>query len=156
MKKFALAFAAIATLALSPAQAQRRPGPPPQRDEVIRLGSTKLGPIADSDTIRVNSCRGDDRARVDSIRIRGIRNDANLNSVAVNYANGAQDRITFRGVLRQGQTTQWIDLRGRGRCITNIRVNGSARSLLKPAQIDILGLNRWRSQLDLQDRREEM
>ena len=185
MKKFALALIAVASVTATaafaapetfaprrptprpqprpaprpqPAPAPRpvpRPMPPPQRDQVVKLGSTRLGPFKDSALIQVNSCAATEAMRIDSIKVRAVAHTATINQIAVLFGNGNTEFINGPIVLREGHESNWVDLRGRGRCVRAIRVFGSATHIIHQAQIDIFGWSRVRSALDLQDRREE-
>jgi hypothetical protein len=122
--------------------------------EPVLLATTKLSPLIDADTLRINSCRADEAIRVSAIKVRAAKHTANLQSLEVQYGNLNNDLINIRQTLAPGQSTGWIDLEGRGRCVLSIRVVGSSGSiLLKKAVIEVYGMRRER---DMRDRREEL
>jgi Protein of unknown function (DUF2541) len=154
--KLGVAVAALATVLATSAHAQRGPGRGPGRDQVVLLGSVKLSPVADSDTIRVNSCSDSDVQRVAAIRIRAAKHSSNLQQIELTYANSNRDIVDIRGTLRAGDSTQWIDLSGRARCVRSIRVIGSSASIgFKKSVVEIYGVKRDRTDRDRDDRRDD-
>lgn len=157
MKKFALALIAMATLGSTSALAERvdRPGRPgPGRpNEVIGLGSVRLGALTRSRVIQINSCAGADPTRIDAIYLHAAVRSANLRSLAVQFGNGQVGTLNLGYVLPEGRRTQWIDLggAGRGRCVRAIQIVGSSAAIIKHAEIDIYGLRSWDSLPTLQD-----
>jgi len=83
------------------------PGPGPQ---VELLGTQKIGFAVDRDVLRVGRSEG----RFSRIALRALDNDIDILSMKIFYGRGGPpDDIQFRGLLRAGQRTQPIDLRGR-------------------------------------------
>ena len=70
----------------------------------------------DRDTIRVG--RSDGRYR--AIRLTARGSDIEVVRVAVVYANGNPDELDVRRVIRRGDRTGALDLRGRDRAIQRI------------------------------------
>jgi hypothetical protein len=83
------------------------PGPGPQ---VELLGSQKIGFAVDRDVLRVGRREG----RFSRIALRALDNDIEILDMKVFYGRGGPpDDIQFRRVLRVGQRSEAIDLRGR-------------------------------------------
>lgn len=147
-----VALASVLATGLPAAQAQRGPG----GEEVVLLGSTRLSPLADSDRIRINSCADSDVQRISAIRIRAAKHTSNIQQVQLTYANLNTDLIDLRYQIRPGDSTPWIDVAGRARCVREIRVIGSSGSLgLKKSTIEIYGMKRDRDGRDRDDRRDD-
>ena len=83
------------------------PGPGPQ---VELLGTQKIGFAVDRDVLRVGRREG----RFSRIALRALDNDIDIMSMKIFYGgrSGPPDDVQFRGLLRAGQRTQPIDLRG--------------------------------------------
>jgi hypothetical protein len=90
-----------------------RRGPPPgpgPGPEVELLGSQRIGFSVDRDVLRVGRREG----RFSRIALRALDNDIEILDMKVFYGRGGPpDDIQFRRVLRAGQRTEAIDLRGR-------------------------------------------
>lgn len=163
--KLGLAVAALASVFAMSAEAQRGPGGPGRgpgggpgrdREEVVLLGTTRLSPLADADRIRINSCAGDDVQRVAAIRIRAAKHTSNIEQIRLTYANLNTDYVDVRTTVRPGDSTGWIDVAGRARCVREIQVIGSSGSLgLKKSTIEIYGIKRERDDRDRDDRRDD-
>jgi hypothetical protein len=70
----------------------------------------------DRDTIRVGRSEGRYRA----IRLTARGSDIEMVRLAVVYANGSPDELDVRRVIRRGDRTGALDLRGRNRAIRRI------------------------------------
>jgi hypothetical protein len=94
------------------------PGPGYGRDWT-ELGCQRVSLFGvDRDTIRVGRREG----RFKSIRLRVHGADINIVDLTVVYANGAPDHIPVRAVIRQGDRTRPLDLRGWERFIDRIEL----------------------------------
>ena len=108
-----LALVAVLALAL-PAEAQRR-GPAVKWE---LLGTQKVGFHVDKDVINVG--RGEGRFTTLQLRVRG--NDIEMIDMVVIYANGEPDRIPIKRIIRQGGSSQPIDLKGAARAIQRVEL----------------------------------
>ncbi|HWV82031.1 MAG TPA: hypothetical protein VNZ50_11415 [Hyphomicrobiaceae bacterium] len=86
------------------------PGPPDAGPRVELLGSQKIGFSVDRDVLRVGRREG----RFSRIALRALDNDIEIMDMKIFYGgrSGRPDDVQFRGILRAGQRTQPIDLRG--------------------------------------------
>ena len=108
-----LSFKGQATLRVD-AEAVRRgpPGPGPgPGPKVELLGSQKIGFATDRDVLRVGRREG----RFSRVALRALDNDIEIMDMKIFYGGrkGPPDDVKFRGILRAGQRTQPIDLRGK-------------------------------------------
>jgi hypothetical protein len=120
----ALASAAVLTVALATdALAQRRDR---DRDEGrrgddkdwVELGCKKVSLRAERDTVEVGRKEG----RFSKIRLRAHRGDVEILDLKVVYGGGDPDDIQVRRVIRRGDITAPLDLRGRERRIETIHL----------------------------------
>jgi hypothetical protein len=91
--------------------ARRGGGPGPgQGPQVELLGTQKIGFSVDRDVLRVGRREG----RFSRIALRALDNDIEIMDMKIFYAGrgGPPDDVQFRRVLRAGQRTDPIDLRG--------------------------------------------
>lgn len=104
-----LNFKGQATLRID-AEAVRRgpPGPGPGGPRVELLGSQKIGFKVDRDVLRVGRKEG----RFRRIALRAIDNDIEILDLKIFYGRGPADDVQVRRVLRAGQRSDPIDLRG--------------------------------------------
>jgi hypothetical protein len=97
-------------------------GPPPivvDRGDWVELGCERVSLFQrDRDSIRVGRREG--RFRAIRLHVRGA--DVEILDLRVIYANGAPDDIRVRHVLRQGDRTRPLDLRGFGRSIDRVEM----------------------------------
>jgi hypothetical protein len=94
------------------------PGPGGGRDWV-ELGCQRVSLFGvDRDAIRVGRREG--RFKAIRLHVRGA--DINMLDLTVVYANGDPDRIPVRSIIRQGDRTRPLDLRGRQRSIDRIEM----------------------------------
>jgi hypothetical protein len=108
---------------------RRRPDAPPVADW-NELGCQQVALLGrDRDSIRVGRREGRFRA----LRLYAREADVELMSVRVVYDNGAADDITVQQLLRAGERTRPLDLRGRERVID--RVDLVYRTVLNPGAI---------------------
>jgi hypothetical protein len=93
-------------------------------DQWVQLGCQDVSFIGrDRDTIKVGRRDG----RFKAIRLAARGNDVEMLDLKVIYANGAPDDIHVRHLLRQGEHTQALDLKGRERAIDRIDMTYRAR-----------------------------
>ena len=87
------------------------PGPGPGGPRVELLGSQRIGFNVDRDVLRVGRKEG----RFSRIALRAIDNDIEVLDMKIYYGRGggAPDDIQVRRVLRAGERSEPIDLRGR-------------------------------------------
>jgi hypothetical protein len=101
-----------AGLVATDAQAQRR-----DRADWVELGCKQVSFLGvDRDTIHVGRREG----RFKAIRLLARGNDVEMIDLRVVYANGAPDDIPVRSLIRQGDRTRPLDLRGWERAIRQI------------------------------------
>jgi hypothetical protein len=136
-----LSFKGQATLRIDAESARRGPpgpgpGPGPQ---VELLGSQKVGFVADRDVLRVGRKEG----RFRKIALRAVGNDIEVLDLKVFYTNGAPDDIPVRRVLRAGQRSEPLDLKGAApRAIDRIEfVYRSRPSFKGQATLEVYGVN---------------
>ncbi len=110
-----------------PARVSSGPGPqlppigagPGPGAEWAELGCKRVSFLGvDRDTIRVGRSEG--RFKAIRLTVRGA--DIQLLDLTVVYANGAPDNLQVRSLLRQGDRTRALDLRGRERSIDRIEM----------------------------------
>jgi hypothetical protein len=112
--KFAgLALLTVALSAPAFAESRDRGG-----DGWERLGCEQVGNRADYDEIRVGRREG----RFSAIRLEAKGNSISVLDLKVIYANGAPDDISVRSEINEGDQTRPLDLRGRDRAISSIRI----------------------------------
>jgi hypothetical protein len=98
------------------AMAQRDRGR--DRDEWVELGCQQVGFRADRDTIRVGRREG----RFSAIRVLVRGNAVEMLDLKVVYASGDPDDIQVRSVIRPGDRTRPLDLRGWERAIDRVEM----------------------------------
>lgn len=137
-----LSFKGQATLRVD-AEAVRRgpPGPGPgPGPKVELLGSQKIGFATDRDVLRVGRREG----RFSRVALRALDNDIEIMDMKIFYGGrkGPPDDVKFRGILRAGQRTQPIDLRGKeARVIERIEFVYRARPNFRgAATLEIYGV----------------
>lgn len=117
------------------------PGPPPMASsgrDWVELGCQEVTLFGkDRDTIRVGRREG----RFKSIRLHVRGADVEMLDLRVIYSNGEPDDLRVRHMLRQGEFTRPMDLRGWERSID--RVEMTYRTAVNP--IDIVTKQRIRS-----------
>jgi hypothetical protein len=82
------------------------------------LGCQRVGFLVDRDAIRVGRREG--RFKAIRLHVRGA--DVNMLDLTVVYGNGAPDHIPVRSVIRQGDRTRPLDLRGWERVIDRVEM----------------------------------
>ncbi len=108
----------------------RRRGDVLPRGDWAELGCQQVALIGrDRDSIRVGRREGRFRA----LRLHAREADVELLSLRVVYENGAPDDISVQQILRAGQRTRPLDLRGRERAIE--RIDLVYRTALNPGAI---------------------
>jgi hypothetical protein len=103
-----LNFKGQATLRIDAQSARRGPPGPGPGPKVELLGSQKIGFKTDRDVLKVGRKEG----RFRRIALRAIDNDIEILDMKVFYGRGPADDIQVRRVLRAGQRSEPIDLRG--------------------------------------------
>jgi hypothetical protein len=95
-----------------------RPGPDPRPDgSWVELGCKQVSLFGrDRDSVQVGRREG--RFKAIRLHVRGA--DVEMLDLKVIYASGAPDDIQVRNVIRQGQHTRPLDLRGRERSIARV------------------------------------
>lgn len=84
------------------------PGPGTDGPRVELLGSQKIGFKVDRDVLRVGRKEG----RFRRIALRAVDNDIEVLDMKIFYGRGPADDVQVRRVLRAGQRSEPIDLRG--------------------------------------------
>ena len=108
----------------------RRPGPPPNIGNWENLGCQQVSLFGrDRDSVRVGRREG----RFKAIRLHVRDADVEILDLKVIYANGQPDDIQVRNLIRAGERTRPLDLRGWERAID--RVDLVYRTAHNPAQI---------------------
>jgi len=82
----------------------------------VELGCRQVSFNRDRDTIRVGRSEGRFRA----IRLTARGEDVEVMRLAVVYANGNPDELDVQRVIRRGDRTEPLDLKGRDRAIERI------------------------------------
>ncbi len=104
-----LNFKGQATLRVDAETARRGPpGPGPGGPRVELLGAQKIGFKVDRDVLRVGRKEG----RFRRIALRAVDNDIEILDMKIFYGRGPADDIQVRRVLRAGQQSEPIDLKG--------------------------------------------
>lgn len=85
-----------------------RRGPRPDEPRVELLGSQKIGFKVDRDVLRVGRKEG----RFRRIALRALDSDIEILDMKIFYGRGPADDVQVRRVLRAGQRSEPIDLRG--------------------------------------------
>jgi hypothetical protein len=88
------------------------------RRDWVELGCQRVGFFVDRDVIRVGRREG----RFKAIRLRANENWIEMLGLKVLYTNGEPDDLPVRSVVRPGEPTRPIDLRGRERSIDRIEM----------------------------------
>jgi hypothetical protein len=109
------------------------PGPPPSAGrDWVELGCQEVALFGkDRDAIHVGRREG----RFSAIRLHVRGADVEMRDLKVIYANGEPDDIPVRHLIRAGERTRPLDLRGRERAIA--RVEMVYKTALNPADIVI-------------------
>jgi Protein of unknown function (DUF2541) len=88
------------------------------------LGEARLGFRENNvEEINVDGCR----PGISQLQIRARRAPVDLNSLRVRFGNGDEERLGVPSSLAPRQSTGWIDLPGRTRCLRQIRLKGDTR-----------------------------
>lgn len=128
MKTLLLA-AAVGMMAL-PAEAL-------ELERVVLLGQTQLSRTGSSKVLRAPACRQGER--MNAIRIAVRNQPAYIDQVGVQFRNGNTQYFRVRQDFPGNSRTRWVDLRGKGHCITAVQVSGQSRNLLQKATVEIHG-----------------
>ncbi len=88
------------------------------RDDWVQLGCQQVGFRTDRDVVRVGRREG----RFSAIRLVVRDNAVEMLDLKVVYANGAPDDIPVRSVIRPGDRTRPLDLRGWERSIDRVEM----------------------------------
>ena len=89
----------------------------------VTLGCRDVNFALDRDVVNVGRRDG----RFNAIRLRVTGNDVRMLDLKVIYANGVPDNIPVRAVIRAGETSGPLDLRGRDRAIDRIQMIYASR-----------------------------
>jgi len=116
------------------------PGPPDSGPRVELLGTQKIGFSVDRDVLRVGRKEG----RFSRIALRALDNDIEVLDMKVFYGRGGPpDDIQVRRILRAGQRSEPIDLRGKeARVIDRIEFVYRARPNFRgAATLEVYGVH---------------
>lgn len=115
------------------------PGPGPGGPRVELLGSERVNFLADRNVIKVGKREG----RFSKIALRAVGNDVEMLSLRVVYGNGAPDDLPVKRVLRDGQRSDVIELKGREpRVINRIEMVYRSRPSFKgQATVEVYGVH---------------
>jgi hypothetical protein len=124
--RLALIGASVATIATAiPASAQGRGWE--------TIGSRRISGAIDRETINV---RGNERFR--SLRMCASRRAVRVLGANVDFANGTSQDLNARSILSPGECTRPIDLVGKRRDITRVRLTYAKFNLIsKPAMLTV-------------------
>jgi hypothetical protein len=105
----------------------------------LMLGAQRAAILAkDSDVIQV----GERFGRFKAVRLAAKREDVRIYSARVVYGNGETEDLPVSGTLKSGQSTQPIDLKGRGRFIERVELKYRSKLTLKgQGIIELWGLS---------------
>jgi hypothetical protein len=106
------------------------------------MGETRLDQRQDIDVIRtVGYCPSPRNQPVYAIKLRVLRQRANIDRLIVQYGNGQRDELHVREDFAAGSTSRWIDLAGGYRCVEKIIISGDTEgSPYREALVQIFGL----------------
>jgi hypothetical protein len=122
----------IVALSLAAGGASARPG-----FDWEKLGERSVGFLTDRDVIHVGRHEG----RFRKVKLIVRKNDIEVLSLKVVYANGQPDELPVRSIIRAGGETRAIDLRGEARAIRDVElVYRSKPSFRGEAVIEVWGL----------------
>ncbi len=100
------------------------------------LGSTKLTRQEnDVDVLRFSSCRG----KIAQVKLQVRAANAEIEAIVVHFANGELTRLDLRQRFKKGAASRWVDLPGKDRCISMIKIVGDSEASLKQARVEIFG-----------------
>lgn len=101
-----------------------------------RLGSETVSRERERDTINLSRRDG----RFHSIRLRALNNDVRVRRVQVRYGNGAEQNVRVGRTLREGQSLDVMQLRGRrGRFIDRITLVYDTQGRGPNGEIEVWG-----------------
>jgi hypothetical protein len=101
------------------------------------LGERRVSDKADHDTIVVTAARGDFR----KLQLRVLERPVQFRKVVVHYANGADQELALRDVIKAGGRSRPIDLAGKDRVIRSIDFWYDSQSMSgKSALVRVFGL----------------
>jgi hypothetical protein len=112
-KRGAAVACAVLVLSVAPDESSAQ-----QPAQWTLLGCQQVGPRTDRDVIRVGLQKGTFRA----IRLRTAGGNVHMLDLKVVYGNGAPDDIAVRALIRAGQATRPLDLKGLDRYIDRIEM----------------------------------
>lgn len=81
-----------------------------------QLGCRSVGFIKDVDVIPV----GRDAGKFRAVQLQVAGNDIEMRDLKIVYGNGQVDDVPVRTIIRAGQATRWIDLKGDKRFIKEV------------------------------------
>lgn len=94
----------------------------PQRTfEAVFLGRTQLSNGQDWDDLNIRDVCG-----VHEIKLAVRRGHADIDYLALVYANGVTEELKVRSQFGQGSESRWIDLSGGARCVSKIQIVGKS------------------------------
>ncbi len=89
----------------------------------VFLGNVRVHQVARPVFEDIDSCRRYNGLRVSALQLTALRDDVVIHSLRVRYGNGDVDVIpAARGHLYSRESTRWLDLEGRGRCIESVSI----------------------------------
>lgn len=130
---FALVLLVFVQITVSPdALAARR------RDRWEFLGQRSVTDKVDHDVISITRAEGTFRALKLRVKGRAVQ----FRDMKIHFANGADQDVELRHVIRAGGESRVIDVDGRDRAIRSVEFWYDAQSILgKRAEVELYGLN---------------
>ncbi len=115
-----------------------RPGPVfVERDNWVELGCERAGYLGERDVIQVGRNKGQFRA----LRVSATSNSVAINDMKVIFANGDYERLMVQQDIREGTTSQPMDLPGERRSIERIEMAYQSKPNFKAqARVCVHGL----------------
>ena len=97
---------------------------PVRAEDGVELGRVRLAEGHDRDVVRLPACRGSSNRPVGELRLTVNEHPAELDRLRVVFFNGDTQELSVKQHFAVGDSSRWIDLAGRRRCIQQIVVVG--------------------------------
>lgn len=118
LRRATLLAGVLACVAITSTDALAQRGRDRGRDDWVQLGCQQVGFRTDRDVVRVGRREG----RFSAIRLVVRDNAVEMLDLKVIYANGEPDDIPVRSIIRPGDRTRPLDLRGWERSIDRVEM----------------------------------
>lgn len=98
------------------------------------LAQTTLKAWGDRDSVPVNNGCGIRKVKVKMTRDGGV-----IDTLRLFFGNGRHQDMPAGGRYNKGESTQWMDLNGNRRCITDVMVIGSSNIFGRKSKVTVYG-----------------